>query len=340
MPGKPLEQSRDPFGGKYHAVGGVRGGEEEHLGLYRGHGDRRHLFPARHARQGKLRGARPRDGGEHGIQGVGGLKIGDGVPGVHERAHEHGEDLVGAVAAEDLVGVQAVGGRGAFPKGRGIGARIEPHGLVRCLPQGLEHTEGRGIGVLVRIQLHEPLIRTRLEPRHVAVHSAHGLADPAESPVHGVHGAECSRTGGRGTRTPSCVPWAAGARDARGSPCTRRPSRPAAPRDIRGCAADGECAHLDFIAFYFYISIYGDSAFGQGRGPAHHAPHRAGQTGCDLEGMGGGPGMLRFPLRHGDRRQGARRGRPDIRIQRHQGRHRSAEPVLHGRVPRHLGRRA
>ena len=73
------QETADPLRGKRHAVWRVGGGEKEDLRLGRGHGRCRPSPRMRARAEAGWGGARARDRREHGVQGIGGLEIGDGV---------------------------------------------------------------------------------------------------------------------------------------------------------------------------------------------------------------------------------------------------------------------
>ena len=179
---EPLQQLFDPRGRECDPVRGVGSREEEHLGLRRRNRECPAISDGRDTRgSGTVVVRACADPGQHGIQGVGGIEPGDRLSFPDECLHQHGQDLVGAVAAENLRRCQAVQGRGRRSR-RGVasGAGVQAHRALRGRVKRLEHPGRRGIGIFVRVQLHELLAGPGLEPGDVAIHPADGPSDEAE----------------------------------------------------------------------------------------------------------------------------------------------------------------
>ena len=93
----------------------------------------------------------------------------------------HGQDLVAAVAGDDLSRRDAVqpGRRVAERVGGGVGVAAQPLRLERA--DGLHHPRAGRVGVLVGVELDDLLARGRLSARGVAGHSLDVRRGPRRS---------------------------------------------------------------------------------------------------------------------------------------------------------------
>ena len=154
-------------------------------------GDKDELGPALDQgleRQGKILGPGHTHGPAvlHGhqniVQAIGRDRIGDPVARVDAGAHQHGQQVVRAVADQDLIRLQAVHlGRLAphvFGAGTRIDAQLSAGGIVTDRPLQGAHDVGRGrIGILVGIELDVAVQLAGLLAGHISLHVSNSGAD-------------------------------------------------------------------------------------------------------------------------------------------------------------------